>query len=84
MDFEMLERDLTQAINRLSPSFTKTIATTLSQNKDMLVSAFPGIAEDLGSHVKTIMFEFATGSLNKDEIETCLKRVLVNLGALPK
>lgn len=83
MDCEMLERDLTTAIMRLPREFVVTIARTLNANKDVLVTAFPGIASDLGSHVKALVFEVATGSLDKEEIEKTLKNVLVKLGALP-
>lgn len=85
MDFEQLEKEAKESLQRLPRELLTSIGSTVLAHKDALVKNFPLIIEDLKPHAMAAIMEGGMGILEKDELEATLMRVLASFGVeMPK
>jgi hypothetical protein len=75
-DFNALKNDVVKALGHLPKTVVDVLLTTaetvIHKERDALEAAFPKILELLKPHASAVMFEMATGVLDKDELENAL------------
>ena len=85
MDMNALKTDLRTALSRLPPEFLQAIGSNMVKHRDVLVTQFPRIVDELKPHIQAGMFEGATGILDTAELEAALMEVIGSFGVeLPK
>jgi hypothetical protein len=83
MDNQAFERDLRKAAKMLPPSVQekfREIAAFVFTNLDTLQRVMPALAPIMMPHVQTVMFEGATGILDKQGLEAAVRNAFSDIG----